>query len=85
MYKSNLSIHDYLSPDLKTMELRRMKGNIMAQWTNLLQTTGMLRMASAFVMLKIGLVCLALVGLTAGWQAISLADKKVIVLEIFKI
>ena len=34
-----LIIYDYLSSDLKTMELRRMKGSIMAQWTNLLQTT----------------------------------------------
>ena len=45
----------------------------------------MLRTANAFVMLKIGPICLALVGLMAGWQAISPADKIVVVLEIFKI
>ena len=40
-----------------------------------------LRMASAFVMLKIGPVRLVLVGLMAG----RLTDEKVVVLEIFKI
>ena len=28
---------DYLSPDLKMMKLKRMKGSIIAQWTNLQQ------------------------------------------------
>ena len=44
----------------------------MAEWTNLFQTTG--------VMLKIGPVCLALVGLMGGWQAISLADTEKLLL-----
>ena len=45
----------------------------------------MLLTASAFVMLKIGPVHLALVGLMAVHQASRLVDEKVVVLEIFKI
>ena len=77
---SHLSICDYLSSDLKMMELRRMKGSIMAQWINLV---------SAFIVLKSGPIYLVLVGLTAGklavYQARSLSDKKLVVLEFFKI
>ena len=46
----------------------------MAQWTNLLQTTG-LCLASTFVMLKIGPICLALVCLTAVRQMKKLFQK----------
>ena len=37
----HLYICDYLSPNLKTMELRGMKGSIMVQWTSILQTIGL--------------------------------------------
>ena len=55
----------------------------MARWRNLLQTTGLCyrQQAPLFVMLKIGPVCLVLVGLMASRPA----DKQVVVLEIFKI
>ena len=79
---SHLSIHDYLSLDLKTMELTRMKGSIMAQWINLLQNNrSVLQTVSIFVVLKTGPIHLVLVGLTAG----SPSDEKLVVLEIFKI
>ena len=45
----------------------------------------MLWTASAFIMLKIGPIRLALVGLITGCQSGRLADEKVVVLEIFKI
>ena len=45
----------------------------------------MLQTAIAFVKLKIGPVRVELVGLTAGRQYVRLADKKVVVLEIFEI
>ena len=43
-----------------------------------------LQAASAFLMLKIGPIRLALVGITAGHQSSRSADEKVIVLEISK-
>ena len=74
--------HHYLSPDLKTMELRKMKGSVMAQWIDLFQNNrSVLQTVSAFVVLKTGVIHLVLVGLTAG----SPSDKKPVVLEIFKI
>ena len=81
---SHLSIRNYFSSDLKTMELRRMKGSVMTQWINLLQNNrSVLWMVSAFVMLKTGPIHLVLVGLMAD----SLSDEKLnnVVLEILKI
>ena len=67
---THLYINVIFSPDLKTIELRRMKGSIMVQWMNLLQNDrSVLQTVSAFIVLKTWPIHLVLVNLMAGRQS----------------
>ena len=73
----------HFSPFLKTIELRRMKGSTYdgAVDKSSSNNRSVLQMKNTFLMLKTGLICLALVVLMAGRPV----EKKLVVLEIFKI